>query len=106
MENFYTAYTKPINGVPFYFVKHFQTFSEYKNVPPVLENFGMHTDFYKACKIAMVSDKVIQQQLFDTVKSNVTNATVIQMNHTKSNVYNFRTWQRNFPSLLKLINLR
>lgn len=106
MENFYTAYTKTINGVAFYFVKQYQTFPEYKNVPPVLENYGMHTDFKKACKIAMISDKAIQQHLLDTLPNNTISAKLIRMNRSKAEIYNYRTWQINVPSLLKLINLR
>ena len=106
MENFYTAYTKTIDGVTFYFVKQYQTFPEYKNVPPVLENYGMHSDFNKACKIAMISDKAIQQQLLDTLPKNTARAKLIHMSRSKAQIYNYRTWQMNVPSLLKLINFR
>src|SRR6266496_3878426 len=91
MENFYTAYTKTINGASFYFVKQYQTFPEYKNVPPVLENYGMHTDFKKACKIAMISDEAIQQQLFDTLPNSTVSAKLIRMNRSKAEIYNYRT---------------
>lgn len=101
MENFYTTYRKTINGVTFYFVKKYQTFPEYKNVSPILENYGMHTDFKKACKIAMISDKAIQQQLLNTLEDNAAQTRVIQLNRRKSNTVNFRSWQINFPSVLK-----
>ena len=106
MENFYTAYTKTINGVTFNFVKHFQIFPEYKNVPPWLENYGMHTDFHKACKIAMIRDKTVQKELLDTIKGTNVNAKIIRMNHSKAEIYRYRPLQINLPGLLILINLR
>ena len=106
METFYTVYAKAINGVTFYFVKHFQTFPEYKNVPPLLENYGMHTDFYKACKIAMIKDKTVQKQLSDTIKDTPVNAKIISMNSSKADIYNYRTWQINLQGLLSWIGMR
>ena len=106
MENFYTAYKKTIDGVTFYFVKKYQTFPEYKNVSPVLENYGMHTDFKKACKIAMISDDTVQQQLLDTLVKNGAQIKVIKMNRGKTHNFNFRPWQINFPSMGKLIGAR
>lgn len=100
MENFYTAYTKTINGVTFYFVKQYETFPEYKNVPPSLKNYGMHTNFHKACKIAMIKDRTIQKQLLDTVKNTTNSAKLIRMNDSKGDIYNYRTWQINLPRLL------
>jgi hypothetical protein len=105
MENFYTAYRKTIDGVTFYFVKKYQTFPEYKDVPSVLENYGMHTDFKKACKIAMISDKAIQQQLLDTLEIKTTQTKVIQLNRTKANSA-YRMWQKSFSYGFKLINAR
>ena len=103
MENFYTAYTKPINGVTFHFVKHFQTFPEYKDVPPLLENYGMHTNFYKACKIAGIQDKAIQKQLFETIYSS---AEIIHMNRSKASIYMYRARQIGLPVLLNWMGLR
>ena len=106
MENFYTAYRKTIDGVTFYFVKKYQTFPEYKDVSSVLESYGMHTDFKKACKIAMISDNTIQRQLLDTMEINSVQTKVIQLNRRKADTFNFRPWQINFPSLSKLISAR
>ena len=106
MENFYTAYTKTIDGVTFHFVKHFQTFPEYENVPPLLENYGMHTDFYKACKIALVEDKIIQKQLWDMAADTSVGAEIIHLNHSKARVSNYRSWQINLPALLGWIGMR
>ncbi|MEO6219369.1 MAG: hypothetical protein ABIO81_03005 [Ginsengibacter sp.] len=102
MENFYTAYLRTVNGDTFYFVKKYQLFPEYKDVPPVLENYAMHTDFVKACKIAMIHDKVIQQQLIDELQYNngVTNVKEIQPARAK--VYKLIKRQINIPARLKL----
>ena len=106
MENFYTTYRKTINGVTFYFVKKYQTFPEYKDVSPVLENYGMHTDFKKACKIAMISDKAIQKQLSDTLENNAAQTKVVRLNNSKAANTNIRPWQINFPSVLKSMGAR
>jgi hypothetical protein len=63
VENMYKAYEKTIDGKTFYFIKQFLAFPEYKNVPPVLTAYGMHTDFNKACGIAMIYDKAIKNKL-------------------------------------------
>ena len=106
MENFYTAYEKTINGVPFYFVKKYQTFPEYNNVLPILEQYGMHTNFERACKIAMIDDEKIQQELLDKMENISAKTKVIQINSRKAHIYNFRKQQLHFPSILKMIGLR
>ena len=83
MENYYTAYTKIIDGVTFYFVKKYKSFPEYKDVEPILENYGMHPDFEKACQIAMIEDKVIKEQLLNNLEQNQNTAKLIQMNGGK-----------------------
>lgn len=99
MVNFYTAYSKTIDGVTFNFVKHFQTFPEYNNVSPVLKNYGMHPDFNKACKIAMINDKAVQQRLLEVVKKNTCDLESTQVNSSKSYSYNYRTRQLNLQVL-------
>ena len=64
MEHYYTAYTKTINNTPYYFVKKYTRFTEFNNAPDILESYGMHTDFDKACNIAAVYDEAIKKQLF------------------------------------------
>ena len=83
MENHYTAYTKVINDVTFYFVKKYKAFPEYKDVQPILEHYGMHTNFDKACQIAMVDDKAIKEQLLNDLEQNLNTAKLIQMNGDK-----------------------
>ena len=80
MEHYYTAYTKVIDGVTFYFVKKYKTFPEYRDVQPVLETYGMHSNFEKACRIAMIDDKAVRQQLLHNVEQNLSTAKLIQMN--------------------------
>ena len=76
METQYTAYTKSINGRMFYFVKSFQVFPEYSSLGPVLNTFGMHTDFEKACRIAGIPDSKTRRQLFNQIESEVSGRVV------------------------------
>ena len=99
MENFYTAYRKTIDGVTFYFVKKYQTFPEYKGVPSILENYGMHTDFKKACKIAMITSKELQQQLLDTLENKSAQTKVVQINRVKADIPSYKMWSKAFTSL-------
>jgi hypothetical protein len=80
MEYYYTAYTKAIQDTTFYFVKKYITFPEYKDMEPVLESYGMHTDFITACKIASLNDEEIRKNLFEDLQNQEINAKVIHMN--------------------------
>ncbi len=79
MENFYTAYTKTVQGKNYYFVKKFLTFPEFNNVPNVLVGYGMHTEFDKACSIAMIEDASIKLKLLNSMTGAVEKARVIEM---------------------------
>jgi len=79
MENFYTSYTKTVQGKTYYFVKKFLTFPEFNNVPNVLVGYGMHTDFDKACSIALIQDTNIKLQLLNSMTGAVEKAKVIEM---------------------------
>ncbi|MGH2565898.1 MAG: hypothetical protein ACRDE8_10060 [Ginsengibacter sp.] len=81
MENFYTAYTKVVQNTTFYFVKKYLTFPEYENVPGILESYGMHADFNRACEIAAISEKAIREKLFGDIQ-NENSAKIIHMNIT------------------------
>ena len=105
MKIFYTAYAKAIDSTTFYFVKSFLTFPEFENVPPVLESYGMHTNFEQACNIAQVYDKEIQQQLLTEMESNIASSNVLPLYPAVAEVYNLRRKYTSFPSLLKLIGL-
>ena len=63
MENIYDAYSKEIHGQTYFFVKKYLTFPEFNNVPDVLVGYGMHIDFDKACKIALVTDLAVKERL-------------------------------------------
>ncbi len=67
MEQYYTSYTKTIDNKTYYFVKKFTRFNELKNAPAVLESYGMHTNFNKACSIASIYDPAIKEQLLKQV---------------------------------------
>jgi hypothetical protein len=79
MENIYTAYTKIIESKTYYFVKKFLAFPEYQNVEPVLESYGMHTDFNKACNIAGVYDAAIKERLLHEANGTLQQAKIIDL---------------------------
>ena len=64
MEHYYTSYTKSINNTTYYFVKKYSRYTELKGSPAILESYGMHTDFNKACRIASINNNAIKQRLF------------------------------------------
>lgn len=85
METNFTCYTKKVQGEIYYFVKKFMVFPEYANVPPVLEAFGMHADFDKACAIAQLSDAAIKKQLLKEVETGLKQAKVIDLTEVNFN---------------------
>lgn len=105
MKPLYTAYTKTINNTTFYFVKQFNYFLELKNVPPVLEKYGMHSNFEQACKIALVFDKQVQQQLFDKLENNTMFSKVLPLYPSSAEIYSFKRKLTAFSSIFKHIGL-
>lgn len=85
MEISFTCYTKKLQGNIFYFVKKFIVFPEFTNVPPVLEGYGMHTDFDKACAIANLHDGIIKKQLLEEIETGVKQAKVIDLSEVNFN---------------------
>jgi len=79
METFYTAYTKLLDYKTYYFVKKFTAFPELKDVSPVLESYGMHTNFDKACSIAGINDVAVKQQLLQQAEENTQRAKVVEL---------------------------
>ncbi len=79
MENFYTSYTKAVQGKTYFFVKKFLKFPEFNNVPDVLVGYGMHENFDKACEIAMIQDEQVKLKLLNSMVSPVEQAKVIDM---------------------------
>jgi hypothetical protein len=105
MKPFYTAYAKSIDGTTFYFVKSFKTFPEYKSVAPILESYGMHTNFEQACNIAQVYDKEIQQELLNKLERDTASANILPVYPSVAEIYSLKRRQITFPSLLKLFGL-
>jgi hypothetical protein len=68
MENVYECYSKLLHDKTYYFVKRYLRFSEYAHVPDVMEGYGMHTDFTRACSIAGINDLKIMKQIFDDMQ--------------------------------------
>ena len=68
MENVYECYSKLLHDKTYYFVKRYLRFTEYATVPDVMEGYGMHTDFTKACSIAGITDLTVMKQIFDDMQ--------------------------------------
>jgi hypothetical protein len=81
METFYKGYTKIIQDKPHYFVKKYLSFPEYKGVSDVLEGYGMHHDFNKACAIAGITDASVRKQLLDEIEGALPQAKIIELNN-------------------------
>lgn len=82
METFYTAYTKLLDFKTYYFVKKFSAFPELKNVPPVMESYGMHTDFDRACTIAGITDAAVKGKLLQQAEDNKQTAKIVELSST------------------------
>ncbi len=79
MEHTYTSYCKKINNSTFYFIKKFQVYPELFNVPPMLEGYGMHTSFDKACSLAGIYEKQIKTKLLQDIAGADYGGKVIEM---------------------------
>jgi len=110
MEKFYTSYERTIDGTTYYFVKQFKVFPEYKTVPPILETYGMHTNFCKACSIARIDDPEIQKNMADELGlfecyAAEPRAQLVSYK-TKPAVYNVKFPEIRFSFLSRLLGLR
>ena len=105
MKTIYTAYAKAINGTTFYFVKSFKSFPEYQDIAPLLETYGMHTNFECACQIAEIYDKETQQELLNKLESDIASYNVLPVYPSIAEIYNLRRRHTYFPSLLKLFGM-
>jgi hypothetical protein len=79
METFFTAYTKFLDFKTYYFIKKFSAFPELKDVSPVLESYGMHIDFDKACNIAGVTSPIVKEELLKQIEQNLPKAKVVEL---------------------------
>jgi hypothetical protein len=85
MNYSYETYFKMIENRKYYFVKKYLQFKEYgDSLCDVLEGYGMHTDFSKACIIAGIKDNSLQQQLFARMEAQISEIKVIEMNQPVS----------------------
>lgn len=82
MEIFYTAYTKFLDFKVYYFIKKYKAFPELKNVSPLLESYGMHTDFNRACSIAGIHDAAVKEKLLKEAEATIQRAKIVELNHT------------------------
>jgi hypothetical protein len=82
METIYTAYTKFLDFKVYYFIKKYTAFPELKNVSPVLESYGMHTNFDKACSIAGIHDDSIKEKLLKEAEATIKRAKIVELNNT------------------------
>lgn len=105
MTNLYTACATIINGKTFYIVKNYQTFPDYLDVAPVLEKYGMHINFYQACKIARIYDKEIQGKLFGEWEKQSLYAHASSLNAVPAEIFISNT-QPAFRPHLQLAELR
>ena len=85
MEAKYTAYTKVLENKTYYFVKKFTIFPEMESIPPILEAYGMHTNFDKACTIALLTDTAIKKQLLNEIEGDNQLAKVVNLNSEIAN---------------------
>lgn len=88
METIYTAYSKVVNDVNFYFVKKYTVFPEYENSPEILDSFGMHTDFFRACDIAEIHDDRVINKLMNDLRLIPESARVVPISGRKSVTHN------------------
>ena len=84
MENIYEAYTRTVDNHIYYFVKKKTRFPELTGAPVILDQFGMHVDFLKACSIAHIVDENIISELMQSVHIIPESARVVPMSKEKS----------------------
>ena len=107
MENIYTAYTKKVNNETLYFVKRFTSFKDIEGSPLILSDYGMHSNFSKACAIAQINDERIIEQLARQVQilPATDSAKVIEFNPSKQAAPSFLRNTQHFLSKFRLAGL-
>jgi hypothetical protein len=80
MNYIYESYFKTIKGEKHFFIKKYLRLIGIGDVSDVMEGYGMHTDFKKACLIAGIKELEIQQKIFDSMEVNKAEAKVINLN--------------------------
>ena len=56
------------------------TFPELEDACQILDGYGMHYDFHKACKIAGITEQAIKEHLWFQVEPQAREARIIHMN--------------------------
>ncbi|MEO5649665.1 MAG: hypothetical protein ABIR03_07045 [Ginsengibacter sp.] len=102
MEIIYTAYTREVNNQILFFVKKFTSFPDYENAPKVLDNYGMHSNFFRACDIAEIYDEAIINNLLDQLHIIPESAKVIPMQKEKAKSLTHFLLKNTHNALLKL----
>ena len=99
MEYFYTAYTKKIADKNYFFIKRHMVFPELNNAASVLDGYGMHTDFNKACDIAGINKTSIRQELWTSVSPHEQTARIIHINfpESRSTKMHWQQWLFRIP---------
>ena len=105
MEHIYSVYTRNINNQLFYFVKQYEIFTELKDTPRVLTEYGMHRDFFKACSLANIYEESVINELCSQVYLPCSPAKVISFDKAKQNSHSLLRTTQNFLSKLRLAGL-
>lgn len=79
MEQIYSAYKKNVQGKDTYFVKRFLVFPEYPMLEPVMDGYGMHASFEKACSIAGITNAATISDLRSEADGVPAEAKVVKM---------------------------
>lgn len=82
MNHIYISYSKLIEGKKHYFVKKFLRLTGCENVSDILEGYGMHTDFNKACIIAGIKEHETRRRIFESMSENEPLAKLINLNNS------------------------
>lgn len=83
MENYFKAYTRLVQGTPYYFVKKYTIFPEDPHIPDILEKMGMHTEFLAACALVGLQEGLVIDRLFQGLQEQEAMAPVIPMHLDK-----------------------
>ncbi|MEO7444296.1 MAG: hypothetical protein ABIT96_13400 [Ferruginibacter sp.] len=79
METLYKAYSKNVLNKKYYFVKKIYHFPEYNQVDDILEGYGMHENFFKACSIAGINDVKVRKYLLAEAEPVILPAKVVHI---------------------------
>lgn len=84
MEKIYRCYTKKSGGRLYYFVKTYRVYPEIKKLAPILDCYGMHENFDRACSIAKIGDLELRKQLYNQLHNGADESKIVGMNKINS----------------------